>query len=429
MSAQYPYLDTELVLPLLSALAAGLLIGIERGWRQRELASGSRVAGIRTFTLIGGSGAIVALVALNISHTVAAVLLAGLLVVLVTMFLRAMNDTRSRDATTMVAALVALGLGLLGGAGYPAFAVAGAALTSFILAMRRQSHAFVARLTREEMQAIARYAVLAVAILPFLPDAQFGPYDAWNPFRLWLVVVLITGFSIAGYVANRLVGERRGTIVTAMIGGAYSSTAVTASLAQRLREGTGGPLSTGIALASAVMYLRVIALTAILAPVATVPISLLLGAPTLMAFAATALTWRFETGEEAASGAPRMTNKPFALLPAFVFLAAVAGASLLVNWAQAEFGEAGGGLSLFIAGSFDVDAAIVAFSALPEGAVAPRIAALALAGTVAVNMAFKTGIVLANARWRRGRTAALALLSSLILLLAILIWDFVRLIV
>ncbi|WP_144095192.1 MgtC/SapB family protein [Croceicoccus sediminis] len=427
MSAQYPYLDTELVLPLLSALAAGLLIGIERGWRQRELASGSRVAGIRTFTLIGGSGAIVAIVALNISHAVAAVLLAGLLVVLVTMFLRAMNDTRSRDATTMVAALVALGLGLLGGAGYPAFAVAGAALTSFILAMRRQSHAFVARLTREEMQAIARYAVLAVAILPFLPDAQFGPYDAWNPFRLWLVVLLITGFSIAGYVANRLVGERRGTIVTAMIGGAYSSTAVTASLAQRLREGTGGPLSTGIALASAIMYLRVIALTAILAPVVTVPIFLLLGAPTLMAFAATALAWRFETGEEAASGGPRMTNKPFALLPAFVFLAAVAGASLLVNWAQAEFGEAGGGLSLFIAGSFDVDAAIVAFSALPEGAVAPRIAALALAGTVAVNMAFKTGIVLANARWRRGRTAALALLSSLILLLAILIWDFVRL--
>lgn len=427
LSVQYPYLDAELALPLLSALAAGLLIGIERGWHQREQASGSRVAGIRTFTLIGGMGALVSLVAVHVSQAVAAVLLAALLVVLVTLFLRAIIGSGSRDATTMVASLVALGLGLLGGAGYPAFAIAGAAVTSFILAVRRQSHAFVKHLTREEMQAIARYAVLSVAILPFLPDAQYGPYDAWNPFKLWLVVLLITGFSIAGYVANRLVGDRRGTIVTAMIGGAYSSTAVTASLAERLREGGGGPFSTGIALASSIMYLRVIALTAILAPVITVPITLLLGAPTLMAFVATAIAWRFETGQEAPD-APKVTRKPFALLPAFVFLAAVAGASLLVNWAQAEFGEAGGGLSLFIAGSFDVDAAIVAFSALPEGAVAPRIAALALAGTVAVNMAFKTGIVLANARWRSGRTAALALMSSLTLLIAIVLWEFIALI-
>ena len=93
-----------------------------------------------------------------------------------------------------------------------------------------------------------------------------GPYGAWNPPKLWWVVVLVTGFSFAGYVANRIFGARHGTIATAVIGGAYSSTAVTQSLAQRLGSGEGGGAEpAGIALASAVMYLRVLVLVAILA--------------------------------------------------------------------------------------------------------------------------------------------------------------------
>lgn len=410
-----------LALSLLAGLACGLLIGIERGWRQREQASGTRVAGIRTFTLIGGMGAISALVGELISVVLAAILVAGLVVPLVTMFLRELRDTQQRDATTMVAALVALTLGLLAGGGYPALAVAAAAVTTLILATRKQTHGLLDRLSREEVQAIARYAVLAVAVLPFLPDAAYGPYGAWNPFRLWLVVLLITGFSIAGYIANRLVGERKGTIATALIGGAYSSTAVTAALASRLASNEPGPFSTGIALASAVMYVRVVILTIVLAPAVTMPLLTLLGPAAIVSFAATAFVWHRETGESAKGS--QLSKKPFALLPAFGFLIAVAGASLLVNWAQAEFGEAAGGLSLFIAGSFDVDAAIVAFSALPEGTIGVRIAALALAGTVAVNMAFKTAIVLANARWMAGKSAALALLSSIAVLIVMLAWE------
>ena len=108
------------------------------------------------------------------------------------------------------------------------------------------------------MKALARYAVIAGAVLPFLPSGHYGPLGAWNPQKLWLVVVLVTGFSFLGYVANRIFGERHGTIATALIGGAYSSTAVTQSLAQRLgSEEQGGAEPAGIALATAVMYLRV----------------------------------------------------------------------------------------------------------------------------------------------------------------------------
>ncbi|OYX93206.1 MAG: hypothetical protein B7Y74_10230, partial [Novosphingobium sp. 35-62-5] len=109
-------------------MACGLLIGVERGWRQRGEADGTRVAGVRTFTLIGGFGSLVALIAREVSTTMAAVMLAGLVALLVGSFLRQQAKTAKRDSTTMVAAMITLALGLLGGAGHMAFAVAGAAL-------------------------------------------------------------------------------------------------------------------------------------------------------------------------------------------------------------------------------------------------------------------------------------------------------------
>lgn len=424
MHSSEALLDTSLLISLLSGVASGLLIGVERGWRQRGEADGTRVAGVRTFTLIGGFGSLVALIAREVSTTMAAVMLAGLVALLVGGFLREQTKSAKRDSTTMVAAMITLALGLLGGAGHMAFAVAGAALTTFILAMRSQAHNLLRSLDQIEVQAIARFAVIAVAVLPFLPNTQYGPYDAWNPFKLWLVLVLIIGFSIVAYVANRVIGKNKGTIIAALIGGTYSSTAVTAALATRLRETDTGPFATGIALASAVMYARVLVLTAILAPAAALPLLWLIAPAGFAAFAVSAVTWRFERTNTGTT--QQLMKKPFELLPALGFLVAMAAASLLVRWAQFRFGETGGALSLFIAGSFDVDAAIVTFGGLPRGSVDPAIAALALGGTVAVNMAFKIAIVLANARLHAGGLAAMSLLTSLVILLSTLVWRLIE---
>ena len=134
------------------------------------------------------------------------------------------------------------------------------AVVTLILALKAELHGFLDKLDEDDVKALARYAVIAGAVLPFLPNGHYGPLGAWNPQKLWLVVVLVTGFSFLGYVANRIFGERHGTIATALIGGAYSSTAVTQSLAQRLgSEQQGGAENAGIALATAVMYLRVVA--------------------------------------------------------------------------------------------------------------------------------------------------------------------------
>jgi len=410
--------QVDLAFHLLAALAAGLLVGIERGWRQREEADGSRVAGVRTFTLIGGCGGLIAILAVP-APLLAAILLAGLVVLLVGAFLRPRSADTGRDATTMVSAMATLGLGLTAGTGLTAIALAGAAAITFVLALRKPLHGLLRTLSEEEVRAIARYAVIAVTVLPFLPDADYGPYGAWNPFKLWLVVLLVTGFSVLAYIFNRIIGQNRGTIATALIGGAYSSTAVTAAFASKLKDGEAGPFATGIALASAVMYVRVLLLAAVLAPAAAAQLLWLLAPAAITAMAMAGLVWRRE--QTGTSSQTNLTSKPFELLPAFGFLAAVAAASLLVRWAQVEFGETGASLSLFIAGSFDVDAAMVAYSVLPSDAVPAAIAALALAGTVAVNMAFKAAIVFVNAGAKLGRVAGSALLASFAVLLATII--------
>src|SRR6185503_7608818 len=245
--------------------------------------------------------------------------------------------------------------------------------------------------------------------LPFLPNGAYGPYGAWNPQRLWLVVVLVTGFSFLGYVANRIFGERRGTIATALIGGAYSSTAVTQSLAQRLgSDEAGGAEPAGIALATAVMYLRVILLVALLATRVLLDFIILI-LPALLVGAAAGY-WLYRRAPS--HGGPAPPGNPIAILPALGFLAFIAIAAVAARWAEGRFGEGGIAGLLLITGTMDVDTAIITLGGLSPNAISSPLAALALAGTVLANMTVKLGITLAYAR-SKGISAALALGASM----------------
>lgn len=403
-----------------ASLAAGLMIGVERGWRLRRQPSGTRVAGVRTYGLIGAAGGLAALLG-SLIHPVAALLLvfataAGL----VAGFWR---NPAQRDATGFVAAVVTLALGMLAGAGQPALAVAGAAVITLLLATREQSHGLVARLNRNDVHAFARYAVIAGAVLPFLPNRRMGPLDAWNPFQLWLVVILVTGLSFAGYIANRTVGARKGVLATSLIGGAYSSTAVTMSLSQHLGRGEVGPFAAGILLASAMMYLRVIILVALLSPSTLLQLLILIGPAAAVGVILAFLAWRRTPSAEQTKAAA-IPGNPIELLPAFGFVAIVATAAVATRWAQAEFGEAGIATSLFLTGSFDVDAAIVTLSALPVSAIDRRVAAIALACTVVANMALKIFVTGAYAR-RRGRGTVVGLAASTAVVALAIGWSLV----
>ena len=399
-------MDQLTALDLGASLAAGLMIGVERGWRLRREKSGTRVAGVRTFALIGAGGGLAAVLGKAIHPLVSAVLAAAIAAVLVIGFSR---DEHKRDATTVVSAFLALALGLLAGIGDPALAVAAAAVVTLLLASRSQLHHFVDRLNATDMQAFARYAVIALAVLPFLPNRNVGPLDAWNPFQLWLVVVLITGFSFLGYVANRLIGERKGIVATAIIGGLYSSTAVTASFSQNLGRGEPGPYAAGIVLASAVMYVRNIILLGVLSPSTLLPFVIVVGPATVVGVALALFAWlRAPTGAQAKQ---KVTRNPVELLPAFGFVAVVAAGTLATQWARQEYGQSGVATSLFITGTFNVDAAIITLSSLPQQVINRQLAALALAATVVANMSLKTLVTAVYAR-RRGVGATIALGAS-----------------
>jgi uncharacterized membrane protein (DUF4010 family) len=322
--------------------------------------------------------------------------------------------TERPEATTQIAALATLGLGFVAGFGQPGLAIAGATIVTLLLALKAELHGLLERLDEDDVKALARYAVIAGAVLPFLPNGHYGPLGAWNPQRLWLVVVLVTGFSFLGYVANRIFGERHGTVATGLIGGAYSSTAVTLALAQRLgREQKIGAEPAAIAFATAVMYLRMPALIAILATRALPAITVLLLPAMVVAWAAG--FWLYRKAPK--SDAPTPPGNPIALLPALGFLAFVALATVAAKWAQGQFGQSGIAVLVLVTGSMDVDVAIVTLGALPPEAISPLLAAMAICGTIIINMAVKIGITLVYAG-RKGVPAAVAMAASVLVLAA-----------
>ena len=397
-----------------AALAVGLMVGLERGWKLRASEDGQRVAGIRTFTLLALVGGLSGLLSAIGQPVASGVLMAGAAALVAIGYSRSVLANGRPDATSAVAAMVTLALGFIAGLGNAALAVAGAAVVTLVLALRSEMHRWVGALDEADVKAFARYAVIALAVLPFLPEGRFGPYDAWEPRTLWLVVIIVTGFSFAGYVANRIFGARKGTIATAIIGGAYSSTAVTHSFAQRLGAGQGGGAeNAGIALASAVMYLRVIVLVAILAT-SLLPHFVVIVAPALVIGFAVAW-WLYRKAPISTGPAP--PGNPIALVPAATFVAFVAAAAVAARWAQDQFGEQGIAILLLLMGSMDVDAAIVTAGGLEPGTIAPDLAALAIAGTILANMSVKLGVTLVYGK-REARPAAIALGASMIALAA-----------
>src|SRR6476661_2206650 len=403
-------------LSVATALACGLLIGIERGFDLRGLRTGTRVAGVRTFTLVGLVSGLAGLAGRLGQPFAAGALVAGTVAVLAVGYANRPGIKRKPDATTPMAALVTVGLAFLAGFGEPGLAIAGATIVTLLLALKAELHGFLEKLDEDDVKALARYAVIAGAVLPFLPDGHYGPLGAWNPQRLWLVVVLVTGFSFLGYVANRIFGERHGTIATALIGGAYSSTAVTQSLAQKLgSEERGGAEPAGIALATAVMYLRVPLLIAILSTRVLVPFVLIILPAVLVAWGAG--LWLYRKAPKA--DAPSPPGNPIRLVPALGFVVFVAFAAVAAKWAAGRFGEQGTAVLLLIVGSTDVDTAIITLSGLHAEAISSLLAAMAIAGTIIVNMAVKMGITMVYAG-RKGLPAVIAMAASVLALIVMI---------
>lgn len=273
--------EAQLLERLAVALALGLLIGLERGWEYRQLPEGGRVAGIRTFGLIALLGAI----AVQLGGPYHELFLsAAILAVAVLMGIGYWRDTASTEAvsiTTSIAALVAFGLGAMAGLGHLTIASSAAVVVTMILGFRIELHSLVAHIERPELTATLRLLLITVVMLPILPDRAMGPWQAFNPYEIWWMVVLIAGLSYVGYFANKFLGEQRGVFVTGLVGGMTSSTAVTLTLSPLARgsKAESEVVAAAILAASAIMFPRMVIIAAIVKP----EVAMLLGAPLLVA--------------------------------------------------------------------------------------------------------------------------------------------------
>ncbi|HEY8154476.1 MAG TPA: MgtC/SapB family protein, partial [Myxococcota bacterium] len=385
------------------ALFIGALVGIDR---EKRKATDDHVAigGIRTFILFAEAGAVSAWLAVQTGSlwifavgvlAITAVVIAGYLA-------HARVHPDSLGLTTEAAAIAVC---LLGGAvmfGYPEVAVALAIATSSVLAFKQPIHGLVEKIGTDDLYAGLKLLLATFIALPLLPNRTIDPWDALNPYTLWLLVILISGLSLAGYIAVRWLGPGRGTAVTAVAGGLVSSTAVTLSFARRSREHPGGRgnalLAGGIVLAWMVMFGRVAVEVAVvnraLLRELLVPVASMGAAAGIVAL----VLLRGSVGSARPAGGEVPLQNPFSLTAAIRFALVFASVMLLVVLVQTYLPGRGLYAVAALAGLSDVDAITLSMaSCVGKGECAAQTGVASIIIAALSNTLLKAGMVVALA--------------------------------
>lgn len=381
---------TSTVSALAAALAVGILIGLERGWREREGADGSRVAGLRTFALFGLLGGVLGVLSQTLGPWPLAAGLAGLSLLATVSYRESVRAHGSLSATTAVAALLTYALGALAGIGHAAVAIGASVIVAMLLDLKPTLHRWLRLVEHRELSAALQLLVLSLVILPLLPDAGYGPYKALNPYRLWWAVVLIAGLSLCGHIAIRFTGPQRGIFWTGLLGGLASSTAATLTLARRARAepGLANAAAAGTLAACGMMFLRMAVIVVSLQPALGRPLGVPMVAAGIALLGLGALQWkRHSSVDIAPEGDP---VAPFDLSTALGFGAFLAVMMVLTQAGREWLGNPGLYVVATLSGLADVDAIMVTvlqMQAAGSLTVTPTATAVGIA--VAANMVMK----------------------------------------
>jgi uncharacterized membrane protein (DUF4010 family) len=396
------------------ALALGLLIGLERGWSQRERTEGHRVAGLRTFGVIGLAGGLTGYIGQHTDWLVLAGAIPAFVALLIFAFSRAHLHEDDQGATTLFAALAAFAIGLIAAVLDARIAVASGVVLTIVLGLKRQLHAALERLRQEELLAVLELLLISAVILPVLPDRGFGPFEALNPYRIWLMVVLVAGVSFVGYFAIRLFGARRGPLLTGLFGGLVSSTAVTLALARLARQpgADATTLAAGAAIASSIMFWRSLLIVFVVNPALAGQLAL----PLLAAGAAGGFVAVVLAGFDRNKPTDFAPGNPMHLLQAIQFGLFLGLIGFLAAALRAWLGDAGLYVLAPIAGLADVDAIAVSLAAMARNGLGADVAVAGILLAALVNTLVKQGIALALAplamAWRMVLPLAAALLAG-----------------
>jgi uncharacterized membrane protein (DUF4010 family) len=402
------------VYSLAIALSLGMLIGLERGWQARERPEGQRVAGIRTYALIGLLGGVCAL---EPGPWLAATGL-GIVGLLVGVFhyLEARND-HDLGLTSLFAALLTFGLGVLAVRGQPLAAAAAATAAVILLASKSSLHAWVRAVSWPELRGFLVLVFMSALVLPLMPSVAIDPWGALVPSEIWFLAIMIAALSLVGHGAVRILGPGRGLAVSALAGGLMSSTAVGLLFARNARQAPeqAQSLAGGALLSSGVMSCRTLLLIGLIRP-ALLP-SLLPGLVGLglVLFVGGAMVMRLARSDSAAPGAsPIVAPQPFDLFVTLRLAGLISLVMLTARLASLALGQGGVLIVSILAGMADVDAVTLSLARAHAPVPDAGMIVLAIGAAIASNTLAKSVLAVVLGGWAHGRTYGLISLLALV---------------
>lgn len=369
-----------------TSLAIGLLMGLER---ERSTAA---KAGLRTFGLAAMLGTLLALISERMASPW--MLATGFAAVTVTIVAAYMGEADGEDpgTTTQAALLLCFGLGAAIWFGFGALSIMVAITSTILLHYKPELQTMSRNLSRRDLQSILQFAVLSFVILPILPDRDYGPYGTLNPYQTWWMVVLISGVSLAGYVALRTVGQRYGAPLLGFLGGMVSSTATTLVYARHARnDAMCGLAVVVVVIANLVVLIRLAVISGVMAPAILPHLLPVLGCGLVFGMAGAFYWWRHMSSGELPM--PQIDN-PTEIKTALSFAALYAMVLLAAAWLSNTVGQSALYLLAVVSGLTDVDAiSLSSLQLFKQGKLYETQVVMVIAIAYLSNLAFKLGML------------------------------------
>ena len=400
---------------LVAALAVGLVIGLERGWRDRELPEGGRVAGLRTFALTGLLGGVLGHLEPDFGPWPLLGALLGLALLLTVSYARNSKLSGNLSATTPVAMLLTLVLGVFAAHGNITLALSAAVIGAVLLDLKPTLHGWLRLIDHRELTASLQLLVLSMVILPYLPNTGLGPYAALNPYQLWWAVILIAGLSLTGHFAMRITGAQRGVLWTGILGGLASSTATTLALARyaRAQPSLAGAAAAGTLASCGVMFFRMVVLLGVIQPTLLPTFGSALVVTGVVLLCMALWVWRKLNRTAVGEGAVG-AMAPFDLGTALGFGVLLAVMSVLVPAAKQWLDTSGLYVLSAVSGLADVDAILISLARLHgAGGLSTGATVTALGLATLANMVAKVGIAWTTGGAQVGQSGVFGYLGAM----------------
>ncbi|MDY6815175.1 MAG: MgtC/SapB family protein [Pseudomonadota bacterium] len=412
--------SNQTMLNLAVALLLGAIIGLERGWEARDQKAGERIAGIRTFALIGLLGGISGVLAREVTEWAFPVLLICVVAMGIVAYSERLEHIRNFSITGMVGMMLTFCFGTIAVVVDPVMATAAAVVTAMILDNKEEIHGWVNKLKAHELDAALKLLLISVVMLPLLPNEAMGPGGVLNPREIWWMVVMIASISFVGYFAIRVAGARRGILFTSLFAGLSSSTALTLHFARQSARNPGlsPQFATGILIACGTMFPRILVYCFVinrdLLPLLIWPVVIM----TALLYGPALFIWR-RNSEKLEVSQPTLNQNPLDLTSALVFGLLLTAILLLGEFLKNWLGNAGIYLLAASSGVADVDAITLSLTRMSIDSLAMGTAVVGIVLAAAVNNLVKSGMAWGIGNRRTGLLVGGPMVVSLVAGLAV----------